>query len=331
MSNPTGSVGYIKVKSIHKLCSHATWVELMPRRIWCQLAILGVSAVVHCGSLHALDETSGSPVTVIAAGDIAECRWGNPRGAEATARLIETLPGTVLALGDLTYPDGAKAEYDKCYEPTWGRFKSRTRPTLGNHEYNSLGARPYFSYWGQAAGSDGDGFYSFDVGNWHLVALNSNIVASTSATRQESWLKQDLNQHQGKCTLAFFHHPRFSSGWHRDNPRLDTLWRILYKSNVDVVLNGHEHNYERFAPLDPDGRLDERRGIREFIVGTGGAQLIEVFLGVHANSEARESTSYGVLALALASRSYEWQFLSAPGGIPLDRGSASCHGVVAND
>jgi hypothetical protein len=315
--------------SICKTFSHATRLQ---RRIgWRQAAVIFIVAVTDCGPLYAFDEKSSSPTAVIAAGDIAECRWGSPRGAEATARLIETLPGIVLALGDLTYPDGAKAEYDKCYEPTWGRFKSRTRPTLGNHEYNSLGARPYFAYWGQAAGPDDNGFYSFDVGDWHLVALNSNILGTALATKQEAWLKEDLNQHQGKCIMAYFHHPRFSSGWHRDNPRLDPLWRLMYKSHVDVVLNGHEHNYERFAPLDPDGRLDERRGIREFIVGTGGAQLIELFPGIHANSQARESTSYGVLTLTLASHSYEWQFLSAPRGIPLDRGSASCHVAVAID
>jgi hypothetical protein len=320
------------VKAIRKVCLRAIRVDIVLQRIGGRrLVILGAVAVVAWGPLYALDDQSSSTAKVIAAGDIAECRWGSPRGAEATARLIETLPGTVLALGDLTYPNGAPAEYEKCYEPTWGRFKSRTRPTPGNHEYNSLGAKPYFAYWGPAAGPDQRGFYSFDVGDWHLVALNSNILGTALAIKQEAWLKQDLNENQGRCTLAYFHHPRFSSGWHRDNDHIDSLWRLLYKSHVDVVLNGHEHNYERFAPLDPDGRLDEQHGIREFVVGTGGAQLIELFLGVRSNSQARESTSYGVLALTLASRSYEWQFLSAPGGTSLDRGSAACHGVIAID
>ena len=306
--------------------SHAA---LKVARKICHVTILGALAVVGCGAPYALEDTTSSTVTVIAAGDIAECRWGSPRGAEATARVIETISGIVLALGDLTYPNGAKAEYENCYEPTWGRFRYRTRPTPGNHEYNSRGARPYFAYWGPAAGPDSAGFYSFDTGDWHLVALNSNILGTALATKQEEWLKEDLNQHQGMCTLAYFHHPRFSSGWHRDNPRLDSLWHLLYKSHVDVVLNGHEHDYERFAPLDPDGHVDEQHGIRQFIVGTGGAQLIELFPGIHPNSQARESTSYGVLVLRLASRSYQWQFLSAPRGTSLDQGSASCRGVIA--
>ena len=301
----------------------------------CVASLLAVSVAARSSftPMYAINPPGTPATTVIAAGDIAQCGWGGASGAgaQATARLIEKLPGTVLALGDLAYSDGTKAEFDNCYEPTWGRFKSRTRPAPGNHDYHSAGAQPYYDYWGQAAGRDGEGYYSFDLGEWHLVALNSNILGTALADKQEAWLKEDLGRKAGRCTLAFFHHPRFSSGWHRDNPRLDSLWRILYASNVDVVLNGHEHNYERFAPLDPDGHLDEHRGIREFIVGTGGARLTELFAFTHAYSEAKEGTMFGVLALKLESHAYRWQFLSAPEGRQLDQGSASCHGAVGSE
>ena len=292
------------------------------------LAVL-VGTVGLFAVLFAADPQAGSATTVIAAGDIADCGQGGERGSGAalTAHLIEKLPGLVLALGDLAYESGAKAEFEKCYESTWGRFKSRTRPAPGNHEYQSRGAHPYYAYWGQAAGQNGEGFYSFDLGDWHLVALNSNILGTALAAKQEAWLIEDLDHYQGRCMLAFFHHPRFTSGWHGDDSRLNSLWRILYASNVDVVLNGHEHNYERFAPLDPTGHLDERRGIREFIVGTGGARLIQLFPAVHPHSEVRMGASWGVLALALESHAYRWQFLSAPEGRPLDQGVGLCHGV----
>ena len=297
-------------------------------RLWlANVLVVSVGTVVSFGALFAADPSGNSARTVIAAGDIAQCERDGARGtgAEATARLIETLPGIVLALGDLAYPNGAKAEFENCYEPSWGRFKSRTWPAPGNHEYNSPGARPYYAYWGPVAGREDEGFYSFDLGGWHLVALNSNILGTALGAKQEAWLKVDLGQHPGRCTLAFFHHPRFSSGWHGDDSRLDTLWRILYTSSVDVVLNGHDHDYERFAPLDPNGHLDERRGIREFIVGTGGATLLGQFPGAHPNSEVREGTTFGVLELTLESNAYRWQFLTAPEGRQLDQGSAACH------
>ena len=264
--------------------------------------------------------------TLIAAGDIAQCTASGyaGSGAEATARLVESLPGAVLALGDLAYPNGTARQFRECYEPTWGRFKDRTRPVPGNHEYNSPGAAPYYAYWGERAGKPGEGFYSFDFGGWHIVGLNSNLVGGPLEAKQEQWLVADLNGHRVGCTLAFFHHARFSSGWHASDRRLNPLVRVLYAHGVDVILSGHDHDYERFAPQDPDGRLDRRRGIRSFVVGTGGAWP-GPFIRIQDNSEVRIVGEYGVLWMMLEPDGYRWQFLSAPSRRRLDEGRAACH------
>jgi hypothetical protein len=286
-------------------------------------------ACAPAGAVSPLSADSGE--TLIAAGDIAQCgRSGYVgTGAEATARLIERMPGTVLALGDLAYPNGAEREFRECYDPTWGRFKDRTRPTSGNHDYNTPSATPYYAYWGEQAGAPGEGFYSFELGAWHIIALNSNILKGPLALRQEQWLAADLEGHPAGCALAFFHHPRFSSGGHGDDPRLDPLWRILHSHGVDVVLGGHDHDYERFAPLDPDGRRDMQQGIREFVVGTGGAALTP-FLLIRPYSEVRINGAHGVLRMTLWPGSYRWEFLSAPGERLLDTGRGSCHLSSAN-
>ena len=269
---------------------------------------------------------AGDGNMLIAAGDIAQCpAWGYVgTGAEATARLIESLSGTVLALGDLAYPNGTQRQFRECFEPTWGRFKDRTRPVPGNHEYNSPGAAPYYAYWGSRAGKDGLGYYSFDISQWHIVALNSNLIGGPLEAKQEQWLAADLTAHPVTCALAFFHHPRFGSGWHGSDRRLSRLVRILYAHGVDVMLSGHDHDYERFAPQDPEGRADARRGIRAFVVGTGGARL-GPFIRIQDNSEVRIFGEYGVLWMTLEADGYRWQFLSAPDRRRLDEGSAACH------
>jgi len=287
---------------------------------------MALGSVLNC----AADGTNSSPPsgseTVLAAGDIAQCRRSEyaETGAEATARLIERFPGTVLALGDLAYPNGGQREFRDCYDPTWGRFKERTRPTPGNHDHNSPNAAPYYAYWGDQAGVAGQGFYSFELGAWHVVALNSSLVEGPLKSKQEQWLAADLEQHPSRCALAFMHHPRFSSGGHGSDTRLDALFRILYAHGVDVILGGHDHDYERFARLDPDGRRDEQRGIRQFVVGTGGAGLTP-FLWIRAYSQTRINGVHGVLRMTLSSSSYRWEFLSAAGSKVLDAGESNCH------
>jgi 3',5'-cyclic AMP phosphodiesterase CpdA len=286
--------------------------------------LLALVAYTAGRAISALPPDGGE--TLIAAGDIAQCgRSGYvASGANATARLIDSLPGTVLALGDLAYPNGAEGAFRGCYQPTWGRFKDRTKPTPGNHDHDTLSAAPYYAYWGDQAGTAGEGFYSFELGAWHIIALNSNILDGPLKSKQEEWLAADLKRHPTTCALAFFHHPRFSSGGHGNDPRLGDLWAILYRQGVDVVLNGHDHDYERFAPQDPDGHRDRQRGIREFVVGTGGAKLTP-FLWIRPNSEVRINEEHGILRMTLSSDGYQWEFLSAPDARVLDTGSGKCH------
>lgn len=258
------------------------------------------------------------PVVVIAAGDIADCRTG---GAEGTAALLDELEGTVLALGDLAYPRGRLSEFRSCYDPTWGRHKARTRPTPGNHEYRTPEAQGYFAYWGARAGPAGQGFYSFELGAWHIIALNSNLDASHGSA-QEEWLRRDLAAARARCVLAFWHHPVFSSGKHGNDPRMLVAYRRLFEAGASVVLAGHDHVYERFHPHDPDGALDPQRGLRAFTVGTGGAPLYG-FKTIQPNSAFRFAADWGVLRLVLEPEGYAWAFISLDGRI-IDRGRAAC-------
>jgi len=263
--------------------------------------------------------TPVGPDTFVGAGDIAIC-GGN---ADATARQIEGIGGTVFTLGDNAYSSGTRADFQNCYEPTWGRFKSRTRPSPGNHDYASPGATPYFDYFGENAGPFGQGYYSFDLasGAWHIISLNSN-VGTDGGSPQANWLRADLQAYANvRCTLAYWHHPLYSSGQNGNNEFMREMFRILYNANVDLVLTGHDHLYERFAPQDADGRLDLVRGIREFVVGTGGVPLYD-FQAVKPNSEVRLK-AHGVMRLTLSSDRYQWDFLALSGGG--DSGSQACH------
>jgi hypothetical protein len=273
-------------------------------------------------------ERPPGPPVVVAAGDIADCA---KEGDEATARLVSGIEGTVLTLGDNAYPEGTAEDFAECYEPSWGQFKARTRPSPGNHEYHTEGARGYFEYFGKAAGDPDKGYYSYDLGSWHIVALNSNCgveeIRCGPGSAQTKWLKEDLaaNADEGGCTLAYMHHPRFSSGEeHGSTPALEPLWEALYEAGADVVLSGHEHNYERFAPQDPEGRADPQRGIREFVVGTGGKSHYPILEPI-ANSEVYNDETYGVLKLTLHPKSYEWEFVPVEGESFSDSGSAQCH------
>jgi hypothetical protein len=234
---------------------------------------------------------------------------------------LDRLAGTVITLGDNAYFSGTAEEYARCYEPTWGRHKSRTRPVPGNHEYMS-GAGAYFDYFGDKAGPSGLGYYSYTVGPWRVVALNSE-APSGPGSAQAVWLRSELTTRPTLCTAVYWHRPLFSSGANGDNPDLRELWRTLYELDVDVVINGHDHTYERFAPQDPDGRPEPQRGIRQFIVGTGGAPLYG-FARIRPNSEARASV-WGVTLFTLSTGGYQWEFVPAEPGAFSDIGFGSCH------
>ncbi len=274
-------------------------------------------------------QQQGKTWVIAAAGDIA-CKPGEGGGGEcqhaATASVIERLqPDAVLPLGDTQY-DGALRDFQRSYDPTWGRFKQITHPAIGNHEYDT-GGHGYFAYFGDQAGRPGAGFYSFDLGGWHLIALNSNCERVGGCGRgspQERWLRNDLKKHSKKCTLAYWHHPRYSSGVeHGSDGAVGAFWEALYDYGADVVLAGHEHNYERFAPQTPGGRMDRKRGIRQFVAGTGGKSLYE-FGRPLPTSEVRNGSTYGVLRLALFRSSYEWRFVPARGSFT-DSGRDRCH------
>jgi acid phosphatase type 7 len=267
-------------------------------------------------------------VIVVAAGNIADCRR---EGDEATARLVGGIVGsTVLTLGDNAYPEGTAEDFKECYEPTWGRFKYRTKPVPGNHEYDTQGAQGYFDYFGKAAGDPQKGYYSFNLGSWHLVALNSNcqeIGGCGASSPQVRWLEADLAANEDKsCTLAYMHHARFSSGEkHGSTHYRKPLWEALYEGGAEVVLSGDEHNYERFAPQTSGGRADPERGIRQFVVGTGGGKGHYPIVDPIANSEVHNDETYGVLKLTLNPESYEWRFVPVEGESFSDSGSARCH------
>jgi hypothetical protein len=282
---------------------------------------------------HAKASTKNSEdqtFVLVGAGDIAGCP--DPEGAWATAKLIEQIPGTVFAAGDLAYEKGSSADFKNCYDPTWGRFKDRTKPTPGNHEYAEPTAAAYFNYWGTQAGPAGKGYYSFELGDWHIVVMNTNCDARGlggcgEGSPQEVWLKADLAKRPNACILAFGHHALFSSGVfkkHAMHPELKPLWEDLYAAHADLVLAGHEHSYERFAKQNPDGKADPANGIREIVVGTGGRS--HDLLGFPIpNSEVREWLTYGVLKLELSPGKYTWEFIPEEGKSFHDSGSGTCH------
>jgi hypothetical protein len=260
-----------------------------------------------------IEPRTGTANVLVGAGDIAMCDGG----AEATARIVDRIDGTVITVGDNAYWDGSNQNFRECYEPTWGRFKARTRPAPGNHEYESAGAAPYFAYFGASAGPSGLGYYSYDVGSWLVLSLNSNGDIS----RELHWLYNVLERNRARCTIAYWHHPLYSSGANPAVPQAQQLWDALYTHNADVIVTAHDHLYQRFAPQDERGRLDAERGMREFVVGTGGAPL-QTVQPPTGNSEML-IYSMGVLKLTLSADSYDWEFIPVSGAG--DSGSGRCH------
>jgi hypothetical protein len=294
-----------------------------PRRAIVIALATAALAVVAIVSFYVGRPAQAASVVMVGAGDIAHCSTTTD---EATAKLLDGISGTVFTLGDNAYNSGTSAEFANCYNPTWGRHKARTKPAVGNHEYLTSGASGYFNYFGAAAGDPKKGYYSYDRGDWHVIVLNSNCsqVPCAAGSAQDAWLRADLANHPNKCTLAYFHAPLYSSGQHGNSTSVRPFWEALYKANADVVLSGHEHDYERFAPQNPYGAFDSARGIREFVVGTGGTYL-RPFGTIKPNSQSRNASAHGVLKLTLNSSGYAWKFVPVAGKTFTDSGTASCH------
>ena len=300
-------------------------------------------ALAGCGVAQARvpaasSQGSSDSVLIAAAGDLV-CGFDTPPNipcmAAGTAAVIKQLkPAALLLLGDIQYESGSSLDFQSYFEPAFGEFKSITYPVPGNHEYFTPRAAGYFDYFNGAGvdsgrvGSRSRGYYSFNLGAWHIVALNSNcpeIGGCGARSPQAAWLKTDLAANRAKCTLAFTHSARFSSGEHGNDEFLRDLWQILHEAGADVVLSGHDHTYERFKPQDAVGRADEKRGIRAFVVGTGGKGLGR-FLRGRPNSEIRDNSSIGVLTMTLRAESYSWQFVPVRDDMPLDdSGDGTCH------
>lgn len=292
-------------------------------------AAVGVRVAEMVASHLVLAPPDGPPV-LIGAGDIAVCGFG---GDEATADVVETRTGTVATFGDNAYDRGTHREFSDCYTPSWGRFQDRTRPSPGNHDYGTEGAAGYFDYFGPAAGQPGEGWYSYDLGPWwHVIALNSNCWAvggCGAGSPQERWLREDLTANTDRHVIAYWHHPRWSSGQHGSSTATAAFWDALYEYGAEIVLAGHDHNYERFSPMAPDGSTDEAHGIRSFVVGTGGTYL-RSFGDSHPplpTTEVRDAESRGVLQLTLRQDGFDWRLLPAGGGSFTDHGTGGVHGA----
>ena len=295
-------------------------------------AVVAVGAAVAAATAVLSDDAPqlAPPRTAVllAAGDIGDCEQP---GDEATAQLLARYPNaTIAALGDLAYQHGSPEDFERCYEPTWGRFKDRTRPAPGNHDYSTKGAAGYFGYFGTAAGNPDEGWYSYDLGPWHIVSLNSECRRVGGCARDEPqivWLENDLRQNTEVCQLAYFHRPPYTSGRYRDDyndlPRMRLLWRVLVEHGVDIVLVGHEHSYERFVPMDELGNADSH-GTYLFVVGTGGGNLREYREPPLPTTAVRNADTWGVLKLTLHEDRFDWEFLRARGGNFTDSGSGRC-------
>ncbi len=275
---------------------------------------------------------------MVGVGDIASC---TQKLGLATAMLVDSIiksdsvanvPTTTFTLGDNVYSSGSEAQFAQCFTPSWGNPKlevmKNMHPTPGNHDYGTPQAAPYFKYFGNAAGVDGTGNYSYEVGKWHVIALNSEIVSGSEfsdadRSAQLKWLEKDLSDHEAACTIAYWHNPRYSSGWHGSDAKFTPLWQTLYDHNVDLVLNGHDHDYERFRPMTPAGVLDTTKGITEIVAGTGGEEL-RGFNSLNPNSAYHIEGRAGVLMLTLGDDGWQSKFVEA-GGRAWDKASGKCH------
>jgi hypothetical protein len=268
--------------------------------------------------------TAATDPVLVGAGEIGEC---GPSGDEETAKLLDGIGGTIFTVGNNVYPNGSAGQYAMCYGTSWGRFESRTRPAAGNVDWQTEGALGYRGYFGPAAtNADGKTWYSYDLGRWHVVVLDSTCARTggcDGASPEGRWLATDLAANHARCTVAIWNQPRFSSGEHGNDLEVEPFWQALYSAGADIVVNAHDHDYERFKPLTPAGVVDIEKGIREFVVGTGGTPL-GTFGPSKTNSDIRASVSQGVLKLTLHPGGYDWQFIPTSGAFS-DSGSAPCH------
>jgi acid phosphatase type 7 len=285
---------------------------------YCTLWLVALLTSISCAGEQWVTGPTPATTVLLAAGDIGMC--GSVPAIE-TGAMLDSLEGVIIGVGDYAYEHGTARDFANCYDPVWGRHKARTRPAPGNHEYESAGAQPYFDYFGAQAGPMGLGYYSFRSGDWFVLSLNSNIPVGGN-TLQTQWIRDQLAANTTRCTLAYFHHPLYSSGPNGDNAGVAGLWQLLYDNGVDVVVNAHEHMYERYARMSPDGQRNDTRGMRQFIAGTGGAGLYTVRVA-HAQSQ-RQIIAHGILKLTLAAQGYNWEFLQV-GGARTDVGSDVCH------
>ena len=282
------------------------------------VSILCLAIVIVATPIPASGQLTSA--VLVGAGDIASCDTDR---AEATAKLLDKIAGTVFTAGDHAYPSGTEQQFSRCYHRFWGRHRERTRPSPGNHDYDTDQAAPYFKYFGANAGPTGRGYYSYKLGAWHIFSLNSNTNAHYWGAAQEQWLVKELAASNSNCTLAYWHHPRFSSSTtHGNQVHMQRLFKILHAHGTDVVIAGHDHIYEKFAPQNAEGRADPR-GIRQFVVGTGGEKLYGIG-PARPNSEARNAVDHGVLKLTLHPQGYDWEFVPVAGGKFRDSGSDKC-------
>ena len=297
----------------------------MTPKAYCVLALTALTpvAIFACSDLpqstmqpSEQSAAAKAPAILLAAGDIAGC--ADHYQDEVTAELLDRLPGTVVPLGDVVYQRGTRWQFRNCYHPSWGRLLDRTRPAPGNHEYLTNEAAPYYEYFGTRAGPAGKGYYTYKLGTWRIYSLNSE----RNIAKQTTWLKARLAEKPSKCILAYWHKPLYSSGDVAPTPEVRPLFDALYQAGAEVVLSGHQHNYERFAPQDADSNFDPR-GTRQFVIGTGGAEL-RPFGGEAKNSKLRYNAGHGVLRMTLSPGKYSWNFLPVAGAPPADSGYANC-------
>jgi PKD repeat protein len=279
------------------------------------------------GSGSATRAITATPPIILATGDIADC---DRTGDDQTGQLLDTQTGVVLVLGDNAYPDGTIDNYNNCFGPAWGRHKSRIHPTSGNHDYNTPNGAGYYAYWGAAAGDPSQGYYSYSLGSWFILAINSQIDMFAGSP-QEQWLRQQLATHPNQCVLAYWHYPRWSTVLDRGTlDAVKPLWQALYEYGADIVLNGHDHAYQRWLPQTPDGVVDNTFGIPQFAVGTGGGEGLYQFGPTAPNLVVRNNQTFGVIKFTLRNGGYDWQFLPVPGGTFTDAGSGNCHAAPAS-
>lgn len=302
----------------------------MPRRLLFLLGVVLAGTSLACGGpspssptpppkIDSVPAAPAAPATLVGAGDIGLC---GSQAIAATSQLVDNIGGIVFTTGDNAYPNGSAANFRDCYAPYWGRHRDRTRPTPGNHDYDDGAGTAYYNYFGENAGPFGLGYYSYTAGPWHVIALNSEIPVGPGSA-QLQWLRSELGFTRSKCTMVYWHKPLFSSGPNGAYRDMREIWRVLYEFDADLVVNGHDHLYERFALQDPDGRADSVRGIRQITIGTGGGALYPSITSA-VNTEAIASV-YGVLKLTLSEGGYQWQFVPVPGTSFSDAGSGTCH------